>query len=359
MSPLPGPEGAPNRATMKDVAALAGVSLKTVSRVVNGEGGVSSLLTERVERACRQLHFHPNLGARSLRRSDGRTATIGLVLEDIANPFSSAVHRAVEAVAVARDVAVLAGSLNENPQRERELIAAFSARRVDGLIIMPTGGDQSHLVGERLAGIPLVFVDRAPELLDVDVVLSDNFEGAKAATRHLLAAGHRRIGFLGDRTSIPTLRDRRAGFSRAMADAGILVPPDHVALDLGTMRAAEEATARMLAPADAPTALFTAQNLITIGAIHALRRLLRQRSVALVGFDDFLLADLLEPAVTVVAQDPHAIGTRAAELLFRRIGGDTSPCSHMVIPTRLIPRGSGELPAPVAPGAGPLPGVTG
>jgi len=340
---------------MKDVAALAGVSLKTVSRVVNGESGVSAPLAERVESACRQLHFHPNLGARSLRRGDGRTATIGLVLEDIANPFSAAVHRAVETVAMTRDVAVLAGSLNENPQRERELVAAFSARRVDGLIIMPTGGDQSHLVDERHAGIPMVFVDRAPELLDVDVVLSDNYEGARAATRHLLAAGHRRIGFLGDRTGIATLRDRQAGFSRAMADAGILVPADHVALDLDTMRAAEEATVRMLTTAYAPTALFTAQNLITIGAIHALRRLLRQRSVALVGFDDFLLADLLEPAVTVVAQDPHLIGTRAAELLFRRIGGDSSPCSHTVIATRLVPRGSGELPAPVAtPAAGPL-----
>ncbi len=357
MPPLPGAGDTPHRPTMKHVAALAGVSLKTVSRVVNSEGGVSPVLTERVETACRQLHFHPNLGARSLRRADGRTATIGLVLEDIANPFSAAVHRAVEAVAVTRDVAVLAGSLNENPQRERELVAAFSARRVDGLIIMPTGGDQSHLAGERRAGIPLVFVDRAPALLDVDVVLSDNDEGASAATRHLLGHGHRRIGFLGDAAGIPTLQERLAGFSRTMAGAGVRVPPGHVALDLGSIRAAQEATARMLSRADPPTALFTAQNLVTIGAIHALRRLRLQRTVALVGFDDFLLADLLEPAVTVVAQDPHAIGTRAAELLFRRIGGDAGPCSYMVIPTRLVPRGSGELPAPVtAREEGLLPG---
>jgi LacI family transcriptional regulator len=350
MPPLSGPLAPPNRPTMKDVAALAGVSLKTVSRVVNGEPGVSPVLVERVERACRQLQFGPDLRARSLRRGDRRTATIGLVLEDIANPFSAAVHRAVETVAATRDVAVLAGSLNENPQRERELVAAFSARRVDGLIIMPTGGDQSHLARERRAGIPLVFVDRAPGLADVDVVLSDNHRGAVAATRHLLVSGHRRIGFLGDRAAIPTLQDRRAGFRRAMADAGIVVPREHVTVDLGTTEAADEATARMLSVDGAPTALFTAQNLVTIGAIQALRRLRLQRSVALVGFDDFVLADLLEPAVTVVAQDPQAIGTRAAELLFRRIDGDGTPCSRTVVPTRLIPRGSGELPAPVAAG---------
>jgi LacI family transcriptional regulator len=348
MLPLSGSGTTPGRPTMKDVASLAGVSLKTVSRVVNGEGGVSRPLTERVEFACRELQFRPDLRARSLRRGDRRTATIGLVLEDIANPFSSAVHRAVEAVAATRDVVVLAGSLNENSQRERELVAAFSARRVDGLIIMPTGGDQSHLAGERRAGIPLVFVDRDPRLPDVDVVLSDHYEGAVAATRHLLARGHRRIGFLGDRTSIPTLRERQAGFDRAMADAGIGVPVDHVAVGLDSIAAAEEAATRMLQRAGAPTALFTAQNLITIGTIHALRRLRGQRSVALVGFDDFELADLLDPAVTVVAQDPRAIGTHAAELLFRRLGGDGSPCSHTVVPTRLIPRGSGELPAPLA-----------
>ncbi len=345
MTTLPGPVGRA-RPTMRDVAALAGVSLKTVSRVVNNEAGVSAGLVDRVERAARQLDFRPNRGARSLRRSDGRTATIGLVLEDIANPFSAAVHRAVEDVARARGVAVLAGSLDETPERERELVGTFAARRVDGLVIMPTGGDQSHLVLERRAGTHVVFVDR-PGGLAADVVVADNHRGAGLATHHLVAGGHRRIAFLGDRASIPTLQDRLAGFLAAMQACGLPVADEHIACGLTTVGSAQAATRALLALPEPPTALFTAQNLVTMGAVRGLREAGAQHRVALVGFDDFLLADMLDPPLTVVAQDPQEIGRRAADLLFRRIDGDDSPFEHQVVPTRLVPRGSGEV-APAA-----------
>ena len=162
MKPLPSPRPPAPRATMRDVAALAGVSLKTVSRVLNREAGVSPAMSARVQQAADELAFQLNLGARSLRRSDGRTATIGLILENVDNPFSSALHRAVENVAREQGVSVLAGSLDEDPERERELVAEFSSRRVDGLIIMPTGTDHAYLMPERRAGTPMVFVDRAP-----------------------------------------------------------------------------------------------------------------------------------------------------------------------------------------------------
>ncbi len=346
MSPLSGRPGPSGRATLRDVAALAGVSIKTASRAVNGEGGVSALLAERVDEAARRLGYRPDHGARSLRRSDRRTATIGLLLEDVENPYSAALHRSVEDVARARGVAVLAASVDETPERERELVTAFSSRRVDGLIIMPVAPDQAHLDTERSAGVPVVFVDRSPPDSDCDRVLADNDGGAQLAVRHLLAAGHRRIAFLGDRAVITTTQERHAGYRAALGRAAVPVPAHHVVTDLRTIEAAEAATVTLLTSPDAPTALFTAQNLVTIGAIRALRRLDRHRDVGVVGFDDFVLADLLDPAVTVVAQDPRGIGRRAAELLFRRVDGDGGPCVHEVLPTRLIARGSGEIPPP-------------
>jgi len=328
---------------MRDVATLAGVSVKTVSRVVNREPGVSPELAERVERAARQLDFQLNFGARSLRRTDGRTNTIGLILENVANPYSSALHRAVEDVARERGVLVLSGSLDEVPQRERDLVAAFVSRRVDGLIIMPTGKDHSYLLREQQGGTPLVFVDRPPGL-EADVVLADNRAGAEMGVAHLLSVGHRAIGYLGDLSRIDTEQQRHAGYLDAMRAANVSVRRHHVVHDVATSDLAEAATVAMLTGPEPPTALFGAQNLVTIGVVRALRRLGRQHDVALVGFDDFLLADMLEPPVTVVAQDPALIGCLAAERLFRRTDGDTSPFATEVVPTRLVVRGSGEIP---------------
>lgn len=343
-----GTPGTRARATMRDVAALAGVSLKTVSRVINGEPGVSAMLIQKVETAATELDFRPNLGARSLRRADGKTATIGLIVQDLANPFSAALHRAVEDVAHLRGVAVLSGSIDETAQRERDLVAAFSSRRVDGLIVMPTGMDHSYLMLERRAGVALVFVDRPPRALEADAVLASHRQGAREGVEHLIAHGHREIAFLGDLSTLATEQDRHQGYLDAMEDAGLPLRPDLMVSDLGTIEAAREATDRLLSLEHPPTAVFGAQNLVTIGALRALRDRQMQHRVALVGFDDFLLADLLDPPVTVVAQDPHTIGRLAAEQLFARLDGDTSPFTIQVVDTHLVIRGSGELPPAAA-----------
>jgi LacI family transcriptional regulator len=327
---------------MRDVAALAGVSLKTVSRVVNGEPTVDASLAARVRKAATALEYRPNLTARSLRSASGRTRTIGVLLEDVSNPFSSAIHRAVEDVARPRGVAVFAGSIDEDPVRERELALALVARRVDGLIVVPAGDDQSYFANEQRAGLSVVFVDRPPRLLRADAVISDNTAGARAGVRHLLSAGHRSIGFLGDLSSITTAADRFAGYGAALAELGIEIDGTLVRHDLHSAAAAEAAVHSLILDG-APTALFTTQNMITIGALRALRELGMHEHVALVGFDDFLLADLLQPAVTVVAQDPAAIGETACEILFGRMDGDTTPPRTHTIPTRLIARGSGEI----------------
>jgi LacI family transcriptional regulator len=328
---------------MRDVAALAKVSLKTVSRVVNGEAGVSPTLTRRVAAASERLNYRHNLTASSLRRSDGRSATIGIVLEDVSNPFSSALHRSIEDVAVQRGVLVLAGSSDEDEERERKLVSAFASRRVDGLIIQPSSQDHSYLLTERRAGTAIVFVDRPPAYLDADTVLTDNAAGVRRGIRHLVERGHRRIAYLGDLHTIVTAAERYRGYIEELAEQGIEADEQLVRLDLRGIEKAEAAATEMLGRPQPPTALFTGQNLITIGAFRALRRLGLHERVALIGFDDILLADLLVPGITVIAQDPVAIGRTAAQVLFRRLDGERTPTQHHIVLTRMITRGSGEI----------------
>jgi len=329
---------------MRDVAALAGVSIKTVSRVVNAEPGVSVDLVDRVEGAARQLDYRQDLTASNLRRGT-QAATLGLMLENVANPYSGAVHRAVDDAAIERGMAVLATSLDEDPVREREVARAMIQRRVDGMVIMPTGTDQSYLRPEIEAGLAAVFVDRQPRFLDADTVLATNRAGARAAVEHLIGVGHRRIAFLGDLTDIATATDRYLGYTDAMAAAGIPVEEQLVRRGLHTRDTAQRAAESLLRlPADkGPTALFASQNLITIGTIRALHLHDLQHLVALVGFDDIELAGMLDPGVTVVAQDPYAIGRAAAELLLARLDGYSGRSEHRTISTRLVIRGSGEI----------------
>lgn len=323
---------------MKDVATAAGVALKTVSRVVNGEPGVHPATAERVRAAIDRLGYSRNESARVLRR--GRTATIGLVIEDVADPFYSGLSRAVEDVVIGHHCLLLSGSSAEEPGRERELVETFCARRVDGLIVVPAGDDHTYLRPELEEGTKVVFADRPPGAgLDVDTVLADNAGGAEQAVRHLLGHGHHRIAFLGDAPSIYTAAERHRGYRETL---GGLYDPRLVSMRPPSLEAVRDALDRMFDLDRPPTALFTGNGRCTMTALRALEG----RPIALVGFDDFELADLLQPRVTVVAQDPAWMGKVAAQLLFRRLRGDTGPPEHIQLPVRLIPRGSGELPSP-------------
>ncbi len=290
---------------MKEVATLAGVSLATVSRVVNGDGKVRPDLAEKVREAVALLGYRRDLTATNLRRADRHSASLGLVFDDVANPFHAALLRGVESVARTRGVLPLVGSSDEDPARERELAEAFLARRVDGLIVVPAGSDHSYLRPERDAGVALVFVDRPPAFIDADCVLSDNAGGGYAATAHLIARGHRRIAFLGDQEQIYTAAERLRGHREALFAHGVPHDPALVRMGLHDSGSAAAAVEDMLGAEDPPTAVFSAQNLITIGAIERLRALDAHHRVALVGFDDLTLADAVEPGLTVIAQDPH------------------------------------------------------
>jgi LacI family transcriptional regulator len=330
--------------TMRDVARQAGVGLATVSRVINGKPGVAPELVRRVNETARALGYRHDVTASSLRRADRRTATIALVLEDVANPFSSALHRAVEDTAREEDILVLAGSSDEHPGRERELIDAFTSRRVDGLIVLPTGSTDEQLAAVRRRGTPVVCADRTVDIDRVDTVTVDNRDGTWAAVRRLRALGHRRIAFLGDLESIWTARQRYEGFEGEHAEARAPIDERLVHRDLHDAEAARAVTARLLAGADPPTAVFAAQNLLTIGARRALQERDLQEHVALIGFDDFPAADMLTSGISVVSQDSGRVGRTAARLLLGRLKSDDDrPARHAVVPTRYIPRGSGEI----------------
>ena len=293
------------------------------------------------------LNFKPHQGAGALRRGDRKTLTLGLLIDAVDNPFSASINRAVESVASPRHTAVFAASFDDDPDRERELIEAFTRRRVDGLILTTITSDHGYLQSEREQGMAIVFVDRPPVGLAVDAVLSNNYESAVAATRHLIEHGHRRIAHLGDELAISTARERRRGYSDAMIGAGLT---DEESQHTDNLRSEDEAYAavrRLMGLQVRPTALFTSQNLVTIGAVKALHHLGLQHEIALIGFDDLPLADLVTPGVTVMAQDPVEIGTVAAQRLFARLDGDDSPAQEIVVPTELIIRGSGEIAPPI------------
>jgi LacI family transcriptional regulator len=329
---------------MKDIAVRVGVSVKSVSRVVNGEGGVSPATAERILDVAEELGFRRNDLARNLRRRD-RTGTIGLVLKHSSTRFYDQLIQGVEDVAERHGTLVItAGS--RSPERERDTLLALSSRRVDGLLIVPTGtADHAFLAAEQATGMPLVFVDRPPRHLTADTILADDHGGARAAVDHLVRHGHRRIAVIGAGADLHTVRERVRGYRAALGAAGIEPDERLVQLDREGRGAAERAVTELLATAAPPTALFTTNNVSTIGATTALRRAGAEHRVALVGFDDFVLADLLDPPLTVVAHDITEMGRRAAQRLFRRIDDDRSPARTDVLPTRLIPRGSGEIAA--------------
>jgi LacI family transcriptional regulator len=341
--PIPGRTGGAHP-TMRDVAALAGVGVMTVSRVVNGRGGVSPERTARVRKAIEKLDYRHNVTARQLRLTGQSTATIGVLLEDVANPFAAELLRAVENVMSEQGCLVLCASSDGDPAREKALLGAFCARRVDGLIIVPCGTDHRYLLPEVRRGTQVVFADRPAPTVAADTVISDNFGGARRAVSHLLAGGHARIGFLSDLQRIYTAAERYRGYLAALQAAGVEPDERLVRRDIHSGQSAEQATHELLASRPAPTAIFTAQNLLTMGARKALKAMGAERSIAHVGFDDFPLAELVDPGITVIAQDPPALGTLAAQMLLHRIRDPEGAPEAVEVPTRLLTRGSGEIP---------------
>lgn len=324
---------------MRDVAARAGVSLKTVSRVLNGEVGVQAQTAERVRVAARELHFVRNESAATLKRSGQRTRSIGLVLENVANPYWAALVKAVEDVARERGYLLTTGSSGDDPVVEQQLLDELCNRRPAGLLIVPSGSELGYLADEIEHGTVVVSMDRPAVGVNVDTVLLANAAGVRDGIAHLVSCGHRRIAFVGD-TVRYTGSQRLAGYRAALATAGL--PFDRkLARRAHDAEHARDAARELLALDDAPTAIFAGNNLLTRGVLEALGP--RRREIAVVGFDDFPFAELMDPPVTVVGQDAAELGRCGALQLFRRLDGEAGPVQEIVLATRLVARGSGEI----------------
>jgi LacI family transcriptional regulator len=342
ISSIDEPDDLPSaRPTMQDVANAAGVSLKTVSRVVNNEPRVDERTRERVHQAIAQLGFRRNDIARSLRQGQ-TSSTIGLVIEDIANPFYSSIARGLEKVAQAYNYMLIISNSEENPLRERELVNALLRRRVEGLCIVPAGYDHSYLSTELRLGTPVIFLDRPPIHLQTDTIVLDNRGGARKAIEHLLSYGHRRIAVIQGDPRVYTGAERFAGYYETLTAHGIACDEALIYSGCDDAQRAQQATRALMALPHPPTAIFATSNRISIAVLRALHDCAHQ--LAFVGFDDFDLADMLPVPVTVVAHDSMDMGRKAGEVLFARLSGTELPLQQLVVPTQLVVRGSGELP---------------
>ena len=322
------------RPTLKDVASVAGVSIKTVSRVVNEEPFVSDEVNARVQAAVRTLGYRRDDRASTLRRAT-RSATIGLVVADVANPFYSAITRFVENAALAEGHLLITVSSDDDPRRERQIVDRLVRRRIDGLLIASARQDHQFLKREIEHGMAVVFFDRPPMRLAADAVLLEDEVGARLAVEHLLAAGHRRIALISDvTTDVYTAWQRLAGYAAALAGAGIGVDERLTRFGLHAPNRARDAVAEMLAAPSPPTAFFATNNRTAVGAAELLAD---RPEIGLVGCDDFELAAALRRPVTVVAFDVDEVARHATELLFERLAGRRGkPERRWVSPTLIV-----------------------
>lgn len=331
--------------TMRDVAMRAGVGVGTVSRVVNGGASVSPRTAARVQAAIAELGFRRNDIARALR--PGMTAnTIALLVGDLTNPFYATIAKVAVEVAREAGFAVIVTMVDEDPAEEYRVVQDLLSRRISGMIIVPDRGNHDFMQVGLDSGIPTVFVDRPPSGISADVVLLDNERGGALAADHLLQHGHRRVAAL-VAPSYYTTGMRMRGFRRALRAAGAeLDPALSLSLAVGSADAAYLATTQLLAGPDAPTAIFATTNFVCEGTLRAVDEL--HARVAVVGFDDFRLADMLPTPATVVSGDVAEMGRRAAEILLRRAAGDDSAVTRTTLPVSLTARGSGEIEPPVS-----------
>jgi LacI family transcriptional regulator len=345
--------------TLRDVARLAGVSTSTVSHVLNNTRFVSHDLRERVLAVMQELDFEPNAAARMLTLK--RSYTIGLVVSDIRNPFFAALARGVEDVAQECGYTLVLCNSDENLEREMACLKALQTRQVDGILLASAG--EAHALLARLvrAGFPIVLVDRELPELGVPAILMDNDGGAYTAVHHLLERGHSRIAMLSGRASISTTTERIAGYHRALLEAGVRPDPQLLVSGDSTSEGGTLATDQVLDVSPPPTAIFSGNNLMSIGALHAIvRRGLRvPDDVAMVGFDDFPYpwSDAFRPRLTTVAQPTYELGRRAADMLVERLGRP-GPATHtraerVILEGNLVVReSSGLLLTPESAAAG-------
>jgi len=331
--------------TIRDVARRAGVSVATVSRVVNRSPHRVSPSTERrVRRAVRTLGYHANIIAQGLKKRSSRT--VALIVPDISNPFFPAIARGIEDAARPRGYAVFLCNTYEDLTRENAYLALLRDRWVDGVIFATVGSNTRHLRALRRARLPVVLVARDVEGLSIDTVRVDNYRGEYEATVHLLRLGHRRIAHIAGPPALHVAAERRRGYVEALRAAGLAGEAQIVEGDF-TADGGRRAMLAVLRSQPPITAVAAANDLMAIGALEALRHAGRRvpEDVAVVGFDDITFASLVSPALTTVAQPKYRMGQMAMERLLQLLdGGDARSRQTVLVPELVIRESCGTRP---------------
>ncbi|HZB35974.1 MAG TPA: LacI family DNA-binding transcriptional regulator [Gaiellaceae bacterium] len=332
----------PGNVTIKDVARVSGVSSMTVSRVINDSERVSPDTRRRVEQAIAELGYVPSRLARGLIRQ--KTGTLALIVPDVANPFFTLVVRGAEDVARRAGYRMILCDTRADLTIEREVIEEMLAHRVEGIVIAPVSDrSKGHL--ERLArfGVQFVLIDRTVPGIESDVVVGDSAGGARVLVEHLISLGHDRIAFITEGNDVSTARDRRAGYEAALAAAGLPLDPSLVVRATVDPRGGFDGMSQLLELDEPPTAVFTVNNLVALGAIEAVRahELEVPDDIALVCFDDIEYASRLYPFLTVMAQPAETLGTLGTQLLVERIEGRAPEQRRVVVlPAQFVVRKS-------------------
>lgn len=327
--------------TMKDVAKRAGVSVATVSHVINETRFVSEELKQRVLQAIEELDYQPDAVARSLRRKE--TRTIGLIVPDNSNSFFAEVARGIEDVGFEQGYSVILCNSDWNLEKELTYLDTLMAKRVDGIVFIAATTQVEHVKSLVENGTPVVVAERKMPEIEVDSVLVDNFQGGYEATKHLLDLGHRRIGCISGPWDLTPSAERVAGYKLALnrhelqADEDLIVRGDYL------FESGEMAVRRFLELSAPPTAIFACNDLMAIGAMKAIleQGLRVPEDISIVGFDDIALASYLNPPLTTIAQPKYELGRMAAQLVIQRITSSGSrEKREIVLESRLVVRGS-------------------
>jgi LacI family transcriptional regulator len=321
--------------TIKDVARRASVAVGTVSNYLNDTAPVADRTAVRVERAIRQLGFRIHLGARSLRSN--RTHSAGLVLPNISNPFFAEIARAVEHALWDKGIQTILCDSSQDPERERLHLESLASRRVDGILMISGGRNPPPRIDH--LGVPVVHVDRG--VVGQPSVVSDNRLGGELAAHHLAALGHRRIGVLVGEGHLPNVRERLLGFRAELGRHGLALREGDVVHGAQAVELGYEVT-RLLRRKDRCTAVFATNDIVAVGAWRKLLELGVRvpDDMSLLGFDDIEMSRILLPPLTTVRQDKEAMGREAASLLLRMLAGVPPEPMRLLIPPRLIVRGS-------------------
>ncbi|WP_455824723.1 LacI family DNA-binding transcriptional regulator [Pseudomonas graminis] len=324
--------------TMDDVASRAGVSSSTVSHVLNGTRKVSPATVQAVQRAIQELGYTPNTLARSLARSS--TSTIGVAISALSNHYFSETVHAIETECAKHGYMMLFVDTHDDPEQELRVVTALHHRRVDGILLAPSNGSKA-LEYMRANQIPAVLVDRMMSE-QFDQIGVDNASPTQALIAHLIGHGHRRIGFIAGREGFSTTDERVAGYRAALQAAGLGFDPRLLVNGGSDTAPAREATAQLLALPEPPTAIMAGNNLMTLGAMQALRdaNIEVPQQMALVGFDDFDWADFFVPRLTLIAQPVKALGAQAVHRLLQRMAAPDAPTQSLRLAPTLQVRNS-------------------